>query len=123
MPRRRGRTPVPDWEREFNRRLGRNIAAARRASGLTGCELARRLKVWLPQLWHWEHGRFGIGVAGLQLIANALGVTSTSLIPPIDDFVIDAEPPIPLPWTRPDGETRLLHHTALEGAPARRISA
>jgi transcriptional regulator with XRE-family HTH domain len=120
--RRRGRSAIPDWEREFNRRLGRNIAAARRANGLTGCELARRLKVWPPQLWHWEHGRFGIGVARLQLIADVLGVTSTSLIPPLDDLEI-GDPPIPLPWVRPDGETRLLHHTALEGAAARRISA
>lgn len=114
---------MPEWEREFNRRLGRNIAAARRANGLTGCELARRLNVWPPQLWHWEHGRFGIGVARLQLVADALGVTSTSLIPPLDDLAIDDEPTIPLPWLPADGKARLLHHTPLEGATPRRISA
>jgi hypothetical protein len=52
-----------------------------------------------------------------------LGVTSTSLIPPLEDLVIDAEPPIPLPWVPADGKARLLHHTALAGAVARRIGA
>jgi hypothetical protein len=35
-------------------------------------------------LWYWEHGSRGMGVARLQLIADALGVTSTSLIPKIE---------------------------------------
>ena len=81
-----GRPPVPAWEREFNRRLGRNIAAARQAQALSGRELARRAGVSQTQVCCWEHGGRGIGVARLQLVADALGVTATSLIPPLADL-------------------------------------
>jgi transcriptional regulator with XRE-family HTH domain len=86
MARYHGRGPTPAWEREFNLRLGRKIVAAREAQGMNAKDLARRLGVDAARLWHWEHGSYRIGVARLQLIADALGVTATSLIPPLYDL-------------------------------------
>lgn len=80
------RGPVPDWEREFDRRLGRNLIAARKAKRLKGAEFARLLGVGVVSYWNWEQGIYRVGVARLQLIANALGVTATSLIPELSDL-------------------------------------
>jgi transcriptional regulator with XRE-family HTH domain len=80
----RTRLPRANWEWEFYRQLDANIVAARQAQGLTQVDLARKLGVFPAVLWYWEHGSRGMGVARLQLIADALGVTSTSLIPKIE---------------------------------------
>jgi transcriptional regulator with XRE-family HTH domain len=54
------------------RRVGRRIAAARRAAGLTQRELAQRLH-WPPDtLIHYEHGRRALAVDRLVAIATAL---------------------------------------------------
>ena len=85
---RRERGPTPAWEREFNRRLGCNIAAARKTRGLNAAQFARQLGVDPPRLWRWEHGRTIVGLNWLQRIADALGVTGTSLLPPTGDLAL-----------------------------------
>jgi transcriptional regulator with XRE-family HTH domain len=64
----------------FYRELGVNIAAVRRARSLTRCELAERTDSRLQSIHYWEKGERGISAAKLQLVADALGVTVTSLI-------------------------------------------
>jgi hypothetical protein len=83
---RKPRGPIPAWEREFDRRLSGNIIAARHAKGLGSVEVARLIGVESVAYWNWEHGKYRIGAARLQLIADALGVTATSLIPELSDI-------------------------------------
>jgi transcriptional regulator with XRE-family HTH domain len=80
----RGRAAMPAWERYFNRRLGRNIIAARRANGVSGVRLAALLGIDPSRLCNWEHGRYAISVAWLQRLAGALGLSLASLIPGSD---------------------------------------
>jgi transcriptional regulator with XRE-family HTH domain len=81
-----GRPCRAAWEWEFYRLLGAKIIAARGAHNppLSRRELADLAGLDQPLLWYWEKGKRGMGVAALQRIADALGVTSTSLIPPLD---------------------------------------
>jgi transcriptional regulator with XRE-family HTH domain len=82
------------WEWEFYRRLGANIVAARGAHSppLSRRELANLTKVSESLMWYWENGKRGMGVAALQRIADALGITAISLLPPLDRLN-DPEPP------------------------------
>jgi transcriptional regulator with XRE-family HTH domain len=82
------------WEWEFYRRLGANILAARgkHSPPLSRRDIADRLGVNQTIIWYWENGKRGMGVAALQRIADALGVTAISLIPPLDR--LGPEPPV-----------------------------
>ena len=64
----------------FNRTVGRRIAAARRAAGLTQAELAARLDWPRDTLIHYEHGRRAIAVDRLAVIAAALNLPPATLL-------------------------------------------
>jgi transcriptional regulator with XRE-family HTH domain len=66
-----------------NRIVGRRIAAARRAAGLTQAELAARLAYPRDTLIHYEHGRRVLAVDRLAAIATALGLHPAALL--VDD--------------------------------------
>ena len=70
-----------DWEREYVRQLGRNIRRIRKSKGLSQKALGELLGIWPSVLCHWELGERKMGITALQRIADALGVTSTSLLP------------------------------------------
>ena len=70
-----------DWQREFCRQLGLNIVRIRKSKGLTQKALADLMGIWPAVLCHWETGRRQMGITALQRIADALGVTATSLLP------------------------------------------
>jgi transcriptional regulator with XRE-family HTH domain len=63
--------------------VGRRIAAARRAAGLTQAELAARLDWPRDTLIHFEHGRRAISVDRLTAIAAALDIAPAMLL--VDD--------------------------------------
>ncbi len=66
----------------FNRALGANIRARRRAIGLSQRELAARLGYTSgSRLCLVEQGRYGLAISQLQPVADALGVTATALLP------------------------------------------
>lgn len=67
----------------ITRQVGRRIAAARRAAGLTQAELADRLNWPYDTYIHYEHGRRSIGVDRLTAIASALGISPAVLL--VDD--------------------------------------
>jgi transcriptional regulator with XRE-family HTH domain len=62
------------------RRIGRRIAAARRAAGLTQAELAQRLGWPRDTLIHYEHGRRALSIDRLSAIADALTLHPASLL-------------------------------------------
>jgi transcriptional regulator with XRE-family HTH domain len=64
----------------FTRTVGRRIAAARRAAGLTQAELAARLDWPRDTLIHYEHGRRAIAVDRLAMIAAALNIPQATLL-------------------------------------------
>ena len=64
----------------LNRTVGRRIAAARRAAGLTQAELAAKLAWPRDTLIHYEHGRRAIAVDRLAVIAAALGIPPATLL-------------------------------------------
>jgi transcriptional regulator with XRE-family HTH domain len=64
----------------LNHSVGRRIAAARRAAGLTQAELAARLDWPRDTLIHYEHGRRAIAVDRLAVIAAALDVSPATLL-------------------------------------------
>jgi transcriptional regulator with XRE-family HTH domain len=70
-----------DDEQAFNRQLGRNIRTARLARGWSEQRLAAACGLCDHALADYEDGTQNPGLQGLQLIADALGVTSTSLLP------------------------------------------
>ncbi|MCZ7569327.1 MAG: helix-turn-helix domain-containing protein [Ardenticatenaceae bacterium] len=59
----------------FARQVGKRIAAARRAAGLSQAELAARLAWPRDTLIHYEHGRRALSVAKLAEVAAALEVS------------------------------------------------
>jgi transcriptional regulator with XRE-family HTH domain len=64
----------------LNRTVGRRIAAARRAAGLTQAELAARLDMPRDTLIHYEHGRRAIAVDRLAVIAAGLNILPATLL-------------------------------------------
>lgn len=64
----------------FTHTVGRRIAAARRAAGLTQAALAARLDWPRDTLIHYEHGRRAIAVDRLALIAAALNIPPATLL-------------------------------------------
>lgn len=62
------------------RQIGRRIAAARRAAGLTQAELAQRLDWPRDTLIHYEHGRRALSIERLLAIAHALTLHPASLL-------------------------------------------
>jgi transcriptional regulator with XRE-family HTH domain len=69
------------YERAFTVVLGRNIAAARTAKGYTQRRLARDSGISQTGIAEIETAARNIGLSALQQIADALDVTSTSLLP------------------------------------------
>ncbi len=55
--------------------IGRNIAAARGALGISRPELGRRAGVSGQAVWSWEHAEREIGAANLLALACALHVS------------------------------------------------
>jgi len=70
----------------FTHSVGRRIAAARRAAGLTQAELATRLAWPRDTLIHYEHGRRAITVDRVAAIAEALGIPPATLL--MDDELL-----------------------------------
>lgn len=62
------------------REIGRRIAAARRAAGLTQGELAQRLDWPRDTLIHYEHGRRALALHRLGAIAEALAIHPATLL-------------------------------------------
>jgi transcriptional regulator with XRE-family HTH domain len=73
-------TLVPVTEKDFYRALGRRIAAARKAQGLSQQQLADELGIPQQTLGHYEVGRVRVAVAQLPQIARALATTVEELI-------------------------------------------
>ena len=69
------------YERAFTVQLGRNIAAARTAKGYSQRRLAQDSGLSQTGIAEIETAARGIGLSALQHIADALGITSTSLLP------------------------------------------
>lgn len=64
----------------LNHVVGRRIATARRAAGLSQAELAARLSWPRDTLVHYEHGRRAIAVDRVEQIAAALGIPPVVLL-------------------------------------------
>lgn len=79
---------MSDPSESHTRRLGRRIAAARRAAGLTQAELAQQLNWPRDTLIHYEHGRRALAVDRLITIANTLALHPATLL--IDDAQLAA---------------------------------
>ena len=60
--------------------LGRNIACARKKSGLTQNDLASRVGVSAQAVSKWERGNACPDIAILDEIANALGISLIELL-------------------------------------------
>jgi transcriptional regulator with XRE-family HTH domain len=71
---------MPDQADPTSRAVGRRIAAARCAAGLTHAQLAQRLGWPRDTLIHYEHGRRAISVARLAAIAVALDLLPAALL-------------------------------------------
>lgn len=67
-------------EKEFYQALGRRIAEARKARGLTQQQLADELGMPQQTLAHYEVGRVRVAVAQLPLFARALAMSVDELI-------------------------------------------
>jgi len=67
-------------DKSFYTQLGRRIAQARKAAGITQVELARTLGVAQQTLAHYEGGVSRIAVALLPRVAEALGTTVEALL-------------------------------------------
>jgi transcriptional regulator with XRE-family HTH domain len=69
------------YERAFTVQLGRNIAAARAGKGSSQRRLAQDSGLSQTGIAEIETAARNIGLSALQQIADALGITSTSLLP------------------------------------------
>jgi transcriptional regulator with XRE-family HTH domain len=69
------------YERAFTVALGRNIRRARRTAQLSQKRLAQAAGLSTPLIAEIETAARGIGLSALQQVADALGITSTSLLP------------------------------------------
>jgi transcriptional regulator with XRE-family HTH domain len=67
-------------DKTFYVQLGRRIAEARKASGLTQVQLAETLGIAQQTLAHYENGNLRVAVALLQPLARAVGVAVEELI-------------------------------------------
>lgn len=76
-----GRGRKSEEEKRFNEVLGRRIAGARMASGMTLGELAKSAGISRNALYWYEVGRTSCPPMVLQRIALALGLSVTALMP------------------------------------------
>lgn len=67
-------------EKDFYRALGRRIAAARKAQGLSQQQLADELGIAQQTLAHYEVGRLRVAVAQLPQLARILATTVEDLM-------------------------------------------
>lgn len=67
-------------DQQFYQRLGRQIAAHRKALGLTQTDLAQELGVAQQTMAHYEGGTARLAAAMLPTVARVLGVTIEGLI-------------------------------------------
>jgi transcriptional regulator with XRE-family HTH domain len=67
-------------EKDFYRALGRRIAEARKAQGLSQEQLADELGIAQQTLGHYEVGRLRVAVAQLPQLARALATTVEDLV-------------------------------------------
>ena len=73
-------------DQTLNHIVGRRIAAARRAAGLTQAELAAKLNWPRDTLIHYEHGRRAIAIDRLATISTALNLPPATLL--MDDDIL-----------------------------------
>lgn len=73
-------TPMSAKDKSFYQQLGRRIAEARKAAGITQVELAQTLGVAQQTLAHYEGGVSRIAVALLPRVAEALGTSVEELL-------------------------------------------
>lgn len=71
---------MPDQADPTSRAVGRRIAVARRAAGLTHAQLSQRLGWPRDTLIHYEHGWRAISVGRLAAIAGALHLLPAALL-------------------------------------------
>jgi transcriptional regulator with XRE-family HTH domain len=67
-------------EKDFYRALGRRVAEARKAQGLSQQQLADELGIAQQTLAHYEVGRLRVAVAQLPQLARALATTVEDLV-------------------------------------------
>jgi transcriptional regulator with XRE-family HTH domain len=67
-------------EKTFYAQLGRRIAEARKAAGITQVELAQTLGIAQQTMAHYEGGVSRIGVETLRTVAKAVSVSIEELI-------------------------------------------
>lgn len=67
-------------DQHSDRAIGRRLAAARRAAGLTQAELAQRLDWPRDTLIHYEHGRRTLALQRLVAIAETLAIHPATLL-------------------------------------------
>lgn len=79
-------------QQQWRERAGRELAAARRRSGLSQTAIAERCGVSLRTVQRWEAGRASPDVRELVAFARACGVPPATLlraldiaVPPLDD--------------------------------------
>jgi transcriptional regulator with XRE-family HTH domain len=65
--------------------VGRRLAAARRARGLTQAQVAGRVGVKARAVWSWEHGEFAPTADRLPKLAKLYGITTRFLLYGIED--------------------------------------
>jgi transcriptional regulator with XRE-family HTH domain len=59
--------------------FGSRLRQLRRDRSMTAVDLAKRVKVTPPAIWHWEHRGSTPKSARLQAVADALGVSLATL--------------------------------------------
>lgn len=80
------RTPTPHElamaviDKAFYEQMGRRIALARKAQGLTQIQLAEHLGIAQQTLAHYEGGKLRVAIALLPPLVNVLGVSIDELI-------------------------------------------
>ena len=77
----RPRIRVPEAQRSFNAALGRRIAGARMASGMTQKQLAEAVDIGRSTLGHYEQGVRDCLVISIARIAQVLGISTDALFP------------------------------------------
>lgn len=82
--------------------VGAIVRAAREKTGMTQSVLGSKLGVTATAVSYWETGKRDIGIADLLRIADALGVTASSLLPVPHRGETE---PVPLP----EGEYATVH--------------
>lgn len=74
---------------EINKRFGRRLAQCRKRAGLSQEKLAKALKLTRTSITNIEHGRQPIQLPTLYVIAEALNLEPTDLMPGLSKVVVE----------------------------------